>query len=128
MAHRRESRFAEIAQFYRELSQKRIPIYTSDYVLDEFFSTIFSREYFAYASQFVEALLGAANIGQLHIEYMNRERFAATWELRKRYHDKSYISFTDLSSMVIMTELGIQQVLTEDAHFTHVGMGFVLVP
>jgi predicted nucleic acid-binding protein len=30
--------------------------------------------------------------------------------------------------MVIMDELGIQQVLTEDEHFAHVGKGFIRVP
>jgi predicted nucleic acid-binding protein len=30
--------------------------------------------------------------------------------------------------MVIMRELGINQVLTEDEHFMHVGLGFIRVP
>jgi predicted nucleic acid-binding protein len=30
--------------------------------------------------------------------------------------------------MVIMEERGIHQVLTEDAHFIQVGMGFINVP
>ena len=37
------------------------------------------------------------------------------WELKKRFNDKPRISFADLTSMAIMAELGIQQVLTEDA-------------
>ena len=30
--------------------------------------------------------------------------------------------------MVIMEERGISQVLTEDAHFIQVGMGFIKIP
>ena len=38
------------------------------------------------------------------------------------------ISFTDLTSMAVMQELEITDILTGDAHFTHVGMNFVLFP
>jgi predicted nucleic acid-binding protein len=45
-----------------------------------------------------------------------------------KYADKPLISFTDLSSMVVMKELGISLVLTRDDHFNQVGMGFIKVP
>lgn len=44
-------------------------------------------------------------------------------KLRHRYQDKPSISFTDLSSMVVMQELDIEWIRTEDNHFTHVGDG-----
>ena len=45
-----------------------------------------------------------------------------------KYRDKPEISFTDFTSMMVMAELGLKRVLTEDQHFTQVGMGFELVP
>lgn len=33
-----------------------------------------------------------------------------------------------VESMVVMSELGITDVMTEDDHFLHVGMGFKKVP
>ncbi|MCV3214470.1 hypothetical protein OGM63_13265 [Plectonema radiosum NIES-515] len=45
-----------------------------------------------------------------------------------KFLDKPLISFTDLTSMVVMQECKITTILTKDAHFTHVGMGFELVP
>lgn len=128
IANREESRRDEVLRFYRECRQRRVRIYTSDYVLDEFVTLLFLRETYSHAVQFVEQLLTTAATGLPHVERIDSDRFLAAWGLRKRYQDKPRISFTDLTSMVIMQELGIQQVLTEDEHFMHVGMGFVRVP
>ena len=78
--------------------------------------------------RFVEGILAAAARGQVQIERVTSGRFAAAWMLRKRFQDKPKISFTDLVSMAIMEERGIQRVLTQDKHFTQVGMGFFLLP
>jgi 3-oxoacyl-(acyl-carrier-protein) synthase len=66
--------------------------------------------------------------GRLIIERITSDRFANAWTLRQRFQDKPAISFTDLTSMVVMQELGINDVLTEDEHFPQVGMGFRRVP
>ena len=56
------------------------------------------------------------------------KRFSDAWRLRLRYSHKPRISFTDLTSFVVMRELGLQHVLTGDAHFEQVGLGFVRLP
>jgi len=128
LGHRREPRHAEVKHIYQELRSNQIPTYTSDYVLDELITLLFRHEVFEEAMRFVEGILGAAVLGQLRIERVTPDRFSAAWELRKRFQDKPTISFTDLTSMAIMDERGIQQVLTEDEHFIQVGMGFSRVP
>ena len=128
LGHRREPRHAEGKRIYQELRGNQILIYTSDYVLDEVITLLFRREVFEEAMRFVEGILGAAVLGQLRIERVTPGRFSAAWELRKRFQDKPTISFTDLTSMAIMDERGIQQVLTEDEHFIQVGMAFSRVP
>jgi predicted nucleic acid-binding protein len=55
-------------------------------------------------------------------------QFEQAWVLRQRYHDKPDISFTDLTSMVVMQDLGITDVFTGDAHFQQVNLGFRLFP
>jgi len=60
--------------------------------------------------------------------WITPSRFEASQKLRLKFQDKPDISFTDLTSMVVMQELGITDILTGDAHFTHVGMNFVLFP
>ena len=49
-------------------------------------------------------------------------------KLRLGYKDKPRISFTDLTSFVVMTALGIGDVLTADAHFASVQMSFRTAP
>jgi len=58
---------------------------------------------------------------------INHARFKLAQALRIRYHDKPAISFTDLTSMVVMREFGIGKILTEDNHFAQVGLGFELI-
>ena len=101
---------------------------TTDYVLDETFTRLYSRCSFAVARQFSEAVFSAEKGTLLKIERITPERFAVAYRWRARYRDKPAISFTDLTSFVVMKELGIRNVLTADAHFTQVHLGFRRLP
>ena len=62
-------------------------------------------------------------------DYILDETFTLFFKrLRLKFQDKPRISFTDLTSMVVMKELRIADILTGDTHFVQVGMGFVTVP
>ena len=101
---------------------------TTDYVLDETFTRVFSRCGFSVARQFSSAILEAASQGQLGFERITAERFNSAYRMRLRYRDKPDISFTDFTSFVVMRELGLRDVLTADAHFTQVHLGFRRLP
>lgn len=78
-----------------------------------------------------EAMLQLSNAfktEQFHLIQINETRFNQTQLLRLKYVDKPKISFTDLSSMVVMQEFNIQHILTEDSHFIQVGLGFECKP
>ena len=128
MRDRRETRHIEVADFYHDFRIQGGDVYTSDYVLDETFTLLFKRLPFAQAQESVEMLDQAILANFLNLEWITPERFAQTKDLRLKIQDKSQISFTDLSSMVIMEELGISLILTADAHFTHIGFDFQLAP
>lgn len=128
LGHRRDPHHQEIKDFYQVLQEQSARLYTTDYVLDEVLTLVFRREVFAEAVSFMEGIFVAGQQGRLTIERITSERFVAAWELRKRFQDKPKISFTDLTSMVIMGERFIKQIVTEDDHFLHVGMGFLKVP
>jgi predicted nucleic acid-binding protein len=89
---------------------------TTDYVLDETFTRLFARCGFSVARQFSSAVLEAASKRQLVLERITPPRFDAAYQMRLRYRDKPEISFTDVTSFVIMREIGIKDGLTVDAN------------
>ncbi|HUI77139.1 MAG TPA: hypothetical protein VLY24_04470 [Bryobacteraceae bacterium] len=89
---------------------------------------LFTAVPFANARRFSEGIFQASQQGAVDIEHVTPERFSRAWRLRLRCHDKARISFTDLTSFVVMHELRLEKVLTGDAHFSQTGMGFVCLP
>ncbi|OCQ90301.1 hypothetical protein BCD67_21375 [Oscillatoriales cyanobacterium USR001] len=128
LGHRRDNYHQQVKNLYYSLQSNSVEIYTSDYVLDELISLLFKREIYSEAVKFFTSILKSADLGYIKIERVTNERFLAAWELRQKLADKPNISFTDLTSMIIMQELGIQYVLTQDNHFIQVGMGLIKVP
>jgi uncharacterized protein len=101
---------------------------TTDYVLDETLTRLFAAAPFQKARRFAEAIFQASEVGLVAVERVTLERFQAAWQLRLRYRDKPRISFTDLTSFVVMKEMGLTSVISGDAHFEHAGLGFRRIP
>jgi predicted nucleic acid-binding protein len=125
LADRGESQHSQVTSFYAERTRRTGQIFTSDFVLDELFTILFSRLPFESASRYSDSVLRSPFI---MIERTTPERFQKAWDLRLKFADKPRISFTDLTSMATMNELGISDVLTADKHFAQVGMNFRLLP
>jgi uncharacterized protein len=125
LADRAEPEHQQVTSFYAERTRRTGQIFTSDFVLDELFTILFSRLPFESASRFADGVLRSPFI---MIERITPERFQKAWDLRLKFADKPRISFTDFSSMATMTDLGISDVLTGDKHFAQVGMNFRLLP
>jgi len=111
-----------------EQMRARGRVVTSDYVLDELITNLFGRRPFEESWRYVEGLLAGAESRFVNIERVTEGRFRTALEMRRRLRDKPGISFTDLTSMAIMQELRISDVLTADAHFSQVGLGFRRYP
>ena len=126
--NRRETKHDEVKAFYSKYRLSGENIYTTDYVLDETLTLLFRRLPLDLAKTSMKSINDAIEQGYLHMEWMSVSRFEATKVLRLRFDDKPRISFTDLSSMVVMKELGVKDILTGDEHFEHVGMGFQCKP
>ena len=124
---RREKRHIEVKQAFDQFLRSKADIITTDFVLDETFTLLFRRLPFNEAKDSMEHLSGSIAINEIAAVPIIPARFKAAQELRLKFKDKPQISFTDLSSMVVMRELKIRRILTEDKHFEHVGFGFELL-
>lgn len=126
--NRKEPQHNNVSQLYKSLRERQATIATTDFVLDEVYTLLFRRVHVTQAQQAVHVISQAMNAGYINLVWITPERFDAAQTLRLKFHDKPDISFTDLTSMVVMQELKMREIITGDAHFTHVGMGFVLLP
>src|SRR5574341_854651 len=104
LGHRQDRHHLEVKDIYQQVRQTGGRIYTSDYVFDEVITLLFRREVPAEATRFLEAIFAAAQIGQIVIERITSSRFASAWGLRQRLLDKPRISFTDLTTFILMQE------------------------
>jgi predicted nucleic acid-binding protein len=128
LVNKREKKYPEIKALFSKTVQSGIPIYTTDYVLDESITIIFKRIGPSLGKEAVHLILDAKKEGFLNIERITIPRFEKSIKMRMKLLDKPTISFTDLTSMVAMQDLGIKQIATADSHFQHVGMDFKIVP
>ncbi len=128
LADDREPRHRDVREIVAELGPAGGTTVTTDYILDETLTLVFRRLPFVRARRFMTTLDGAERDGSLRVEPVGVERFAEAKTLRLRFRDKPDISFTDLTTMVVMHELRLTRILTADEHFQHVGMGFQLLP
>ena len=70
----------------------------------------------------------ASDSGRINILKITSEHFSEAWKLREKLDDKPKISFTDLTSVVVMKAKDIQTVLSEDDHFLQIGYDLMKIP
>jgi len=128
LSNRKDAHHEFAKKEYEEIKEEGYRIVTSDYVLDEVITALFRNVAFANAVQFVEYLFATIKGNQIKVERITEARYKAAWSLRKKYQDKPDISFTDLTSFVLMQELVINRVFTGDAHFEEINLGFEILP
>jgi len=125
---KKEHKHKEAVEYTETFAKLNGKAYTTDYILDETITILFMRVYFKKAKEAVESIFNLVKDGNLVLKRMTSERFQKAWDLRLKYYDKKEISFTDMTSFVVMEEFGIKEVLTEDEHFEKVNLNFKRIP
>lgn len=127
-ANDRDAYYQVASAELERLVRARETFVTSDHILSETITNLYRIIGSAAAQRYVDSAFRWFDTGACRLVSITPSRFSAAWLLRKKFADKPDISFTDLTSMVVMAELGITDVFTGDAHFSHVGVGFRLLP
>jgi predicted nucleic acid-binding protein len=127
LSSRRDQYHAAAQAVHRQISGKQRYV-TSYSVLSELITYLYGNIDSATADAFINSILWAGAQGIYEIVEITPERFGRAWVLRQKYRDKPDISFVDLTSIVVMQELGINDIFTGDAHFQRVNLGFRLLP
>jgi predicted nucleic acid-binding protein len=100
-----------------KLAKARTPLFTSDYVVDETATLLKVR----HAKQAIHGFFETVESSQaLTLTPVTSARFQQAKDFFLKHLDHSY-SFTDVTSFVLMKELGIREALTHDEHFTEAG-------
>lgn len=128
LAHRKDPNHLRVRELRIQAAGRGMPWLTTDYVLDETATRLFASVPFSSAVKFFDGIFESQALGSLIVETVSPERFQSAWKLRLRYEDKPRISFTDLTSFVVMLEKGVRYVITGDAHFGQAGLGFQTIP
>lgn len=128
LANRQEQAHTALTQFYRREMGSGSSIVTSDYVLDEVITFLYAKLSAKQAQAYLEPLFASIKSGAIQQETITEKRFEKTWKMRLKYSDHPRISFTDLSSFVVMQELHITRVVTADHHFSELNLGFERYP
>ena len=100
------------------LKANRLPLLTTDFVLDELLTLLKLRESYSLAVAAGDTLLHKRVAG---IERVSEEDFVRAWEVFQQYQDKEW-SFTDCTSKVVIERLGITHAFAFDTHFEQFGM------
>jgi predicted nucleic acid-binding protein len=127
LALHRDQHHAEAKRIHHSLVAAGRQYLTTDYVLAELATQLYRCTNASQAEAFVAAVMQAVDTGTYRLERVTAGRFAEAWRLRQVYADKPNISFVDLTSFAVMSELGLTDVFTGDSHFTQVNLGFQLL-
>ncbi len=99
----------------------RFSFVCTDYILDETATLLKARGLSHVLPTFFDAVLSSRIC---RVEWTDSDRFVAAKNFFIRHDDKQY-SFTDCVSFVVMKELNLGRVLTQDHHFAQAGFELV---
>jgi uncharacterized protein len=119
---RREARHEEAARLMAGWGKLHRPLVSTDYVVDETATLLVARRAGGVLGEFFELIESSA---ALTLTPIGPGRFRGACRYLLKHRDQGY-SFTDVTSFIVMRELGMSEALTEDRHFAKAGFRCLL--
>ena len=123
---RSDRNHAAAVRYRAILRQERMPLYVTNFVLDESYTLLLQNVGYARTVAFKSTIDRMQTGGILTIIHLSEEVEKAAWEVFVRFNQDKTWSFTDCTTKVVMDSLGIQHVFAFDQHFEQ--MGFIRLP
>lgn len=109
------------AEYFQQLRLQKMPLITSDYVLDETYTRLRYDTGSKVAVTANDLFSEAESLNLLHVEWVDKKIANEAWTLFIKFQDQK-ISFTDCTSWAICQKLGITEAFTFDWHFQLAGL------
>ena len=123
---RSDSNHVAAVRYRATLRQERMPLYVTNFVLDECYTLLLQNVGYARTVVFKRMIDRMQTGGVLVIVHVSEEIEKAAWEVFERFNQDKTWSFTDCTTKVVMDSLAIQHIFAFDHHFDQ--MGFVRFP
>lgn len=108
-------------KIWENIRQNKIPLFTSDFILDETFTLVRVKCRLSAAIELRERIMAGSGRIKIVRVSMNDESEAWNWFT----HEWKNLSFTDCTSFAVMKRLGITQVAAFDEHFGKAGFNII---
>ncbi|ODS39169.1 MAG: hypothetical protein A7316_06320 [Candidatus Altiarchaeales archaeon WOR_SM1_86-2] len=116
--NKRDIHHEEALRILQKIIEKKIQVYTSDYVVDESVTLALART----KSHDTAEALGEGILRSRYVKLLkiSEDNFWDAWEFFKEHKHKFY-SFTDCTTFILMHEYKIDRAFTYDDHFKREG-------
>ena len=122
----RDSNHREAAALYRRLSQERVTLVTTDYVMDETLTLLRSRGFTGKRmAAFRQEIEAACKQSSLRLLMTDESAFHRTWDFFLK-HESLGASFTDCHLALAARRIEADGIFSFDSHFE--AMGFRVLP
>lgn len=105
---------------YARLLMRRVPLFTSNYVIDETMTRLRYDVGHSIACRFYDKYERAENQHLVTTLWVDEDVTRQAWQIFQKYSDQK-LSFTDCTSFALMQNNGIKEAFALDAHFEMFG-------